>query len=230
MSTIQGVALVNPAHQPAIVSLLETIQRLPPQTVLTPTTGKRRKDDTEERVWDTENIIWANMPTFSAQLTDMYEYMHHLLVGSPSSEAMISRWASANAFLARVASAWDPEYVFYLHRASYRFLRVLDVEGHPHFSVEVPAAANLFRYASCVLLKLCREEPPMPGVPIGIFAQKPREYEEGKKVLWNRPGYSMDRWAWWKTRWEQLTFDGELDDGIRTHAREALVVMKHAEL
>ena len=230
MGNIQHIAVENPAHQPVIVVLLQALKRLPPQEVLAPVKSATKAHDAEDIVWGTKTINWANMPQFSAQLTDTYEYQSHLFTSSPSVEAVILRWASVNALVARLASAWDPEYVFYLHRASYRFLRVLDIEEHPHFQGELPAAANLFRYASPVLLRLSREEPPMPGVPIGIFAEKPREYDEGQHVLWKGHGYSISRWEWWKTRWGQLVAAEDFGEDLRKHAEEALAAMNAAEL
>ncbi|KAH8696992.1 hypothetical protein GQ44DRAFT_718636 [Phaeosphaeriaceae sp. PMI808] len=221
IGTLQHTALENLAHQPTIVKLLQSIQRLPPQAVQTPSQ-------------ETQNIVWSDMPQFTHYLTDMYEYQQHLFISSPSPspDSVISKWASVNAWVARLVSTRIDTIGgvdYYIHRASCCFLRVLDVEGHPHFKDDIPATANLFRYASPVILRLCREEIVSLHPPIGIFYENSREISEGKKLLWTKLGYSMDRWAWWKTRWGQLAASSELE-GLQGDVKDALAAMKAAEL
>lgn len=227
LNTIQHLAIVNPTHQDALITLLQSIQHSAPQTVQVP--GKEGSTESIK-----ESIVWADMPRFTHQLTDLYDYEHFLFMKSPSSESAISRWASVNAWLARLVTTKVKALggvAFYMHRASHRFIRVLDVEGHPTFAGEIPAAANLFRYASPAILALCREKPSPPkDVDVGIFRVNPLEHSEGKAVLWSQPGYSMERWLWWKVRWGQLASDSELDEGIKTHAKDALTAMVTAQV
>ncbi|KAF2819515.1 hypothetical protein CC86DRAFT_471968 [Ophiobolus disseminans] len=226
LNTLQHTALTNPQHQAAIVALLQALQRLPPQRVHAPTL--RRHEDKGP-----EDIDWSVLRNhFTPNLTDTYEYQRFLFGQSPTDEATITKWAIVNAWIARLVSTdmYGPGGLdYYMHRASYCFLRVLDVEGHPNFHGEVPATANLFRYASPVLLRLCREKKECPGPPIGIYAPRAAELGEGRKLLFTELGYSMERWEWWKTRWGQLVNGEEVDGGVRAHARDALEAMEGAE-
>jgi len=116
---------------------------------------------------------------------------------------------------------------YFLHRASYNFLYVLDIRGHPNFTAAVPAAANLFRFAGPVVWRLCRAEAPCSGPLIGIYSEGEVErVREGGDVLFKGLGYSMERWAWWKERWGQLAGDDSLGADGKGHAREALEAMR----
>jgi hypothetical protein len=225
ISTLQRAAIEHPAQQPAVLEVLQAIRCLPEQTVQLPVTGDNKSPGTED-------IVWSNMPHFASDLSDTYDYQRSLFEKAPSASSTISRWASVNAWIARLASTEINVIggsVFFLHRASYCFLQALDVEDHPNFEGQVPAAANLFRYASPQLLQLCREEPAPPEPPLGIFNGEAREYIEGRKVLWAGLGYAMNRWTWWKTRWEQLAGAKNLSREIREHAKEASAAMVAAE-
>ncbi|KAI1084685.1 hypothetical protein F5B20DRAFT_576007 [Whalleya microplaca] len=229
--TLHHSAIMNPTFQPIIMDLLEVIQRLPAQGV--PSEGEGID---WVAIGDENNKLWADWPLFLANLTDTYMWEEHLFLESQGADsqkdtkAATERWASANAWVARLVSSGNKKIgdTIFLHNASYRILRVLDVEGHPHFTGEVPAAANLFRYAALILLSLSREQPPPPDPPIGVYSSKAKEYSEDRKVLWSEPGYSVSRWRWWKTRWSQLAEVGDPD--IVPHAREALVAMEEAEV
>jgi hypothetical protein len=119
---------------------------------------------------------------------------------------------------------------YYMHRASYNFLYVLDVRGHANFAAALPAAANLFRYAGPVLWRMCREETACPDPAIGIFSKSVVEREaEGGEVLFAGLGYSVQRWGWWKERWGQLAGADALGEDGRANAREALEAMREAE-
>ena len=120
---------------------------------------------------------------------------------------------------------------YYVHRASYNFLYVLDIRGHARFVAAVPAAANLFRYAGPVVWRMCREETRCPDPVIGIFSASIVEREgECGEVLFGGLGYSVERWGWWKERWEQLVAANDnLGEDGRTNAREALEAMREAE-
>jgi hypothetical protein len=119
---------------------------------------------------------------------------------------------------------------YYMHRASYNFLYVLDIRGHPSFAAAVPAAANLFRYAGAVVWRMCREETGCPDPAIGIFSGGVVEREgEGREVLFGGLGYSVERWGWWKERWGQLAAADGLGEDARVNAREALKAMREAE-
>lgn len=225
ISTLQRAAIEHAAQQPAVLQLLQAIRRLPAQTVQLPVTRENNGNGTE-------NIVWSNMPHFAADLSDTYDYQRYLFEKAPSDDSTILRWASVNTWIARLACTGVDAIggnVFFLYRASHCLLQALDVEGHPHFRGQVPAAANLFRYASPRLLQLCREEPAPPEPPLGIFNAEAREFVEGREVLWTGLGYSMGRWAWWKTRWEQLAEGDNLTEETRRQGKEALAAMKAVE-
>lgn len=225
ISTLQRAAIEHPAQQPAVLQLLQAIRRLPAQTLQLPVTCENNGSGTED-------IVWSNMPHFAADLSDTYDYQRSLFEKRPSDDSTISRWASVNAWIARLACTGVDAIggnVFFLHRASHCLLQALDVEGHPNFRGQVPAAANLFLYASPRLLQLCHEEPAPPEPALGIFNGEAREYVESREVLWTALGYSMDRWAWWKMRWEELAGVQYLNKEIGRHAKEALAAMNAAE-
>lgn len=150
---------------------------------------------------------------------------------SPSDHT--AEWASLNAWIARLVATdlYGPKGLdYYMHRASYNFLYVLDVQGHAKFSTGLPAAANLFRYAGPVLLRMCQEETRCPEPPIGIFSESVVKKEgEGREVLFKGLGYSVERWEWWKKRWEQLAAATDVGEDVRADAREASEAMRGAE-
>jgi hypothetical protein len=120
---------------------------------------------------------------------------------------------------------------YYIHRASYSFLYVLDIRGHPNFAAAVLATANLFRYAELVVLRICREATRCLDPAIGIFSESvvAREGKDGE-VLFGELGHSVERWVWWKERWGQLAADDGLGEDGRANAREALEDMRRVAL
>jgi hypothetical protein len=118
---------------------------------------------------------------------------------------------------------------YYMHRASYNFLYMLDIRGYPNFAAAVPATANLFRYAGPVVSRMCREVTRCPDPAIGIFSESVVAREgKGREVLFGGLGYSVERWVWWKERWGQLAADDGLGEVGRANAREALEAMQEA--
>ncbi|KAH6129487.1 hypothetical protein HBI69_001390 [Parastagonospora nodorum] len=223
-TNLQHAAITNPQYQAPIITLLHAIKRLPTQTVHAPTLRKHADPGPEA-------IKWAELPNFSGQILDRYEYAKLQFDKSPSDHA--AEWASINAWIARLVATdlkGPKDMDYFMHRASYNFLYVLDIRGHPSSTAAVPAAANLFRFAGPVVWRLCQDETPCSGPLIGIYSEKEVErVRVGGEVVFKGLGYSMERWGWWKERWGQLASDDGLGEDGKAHAREALEAMREAE-
>ncbi|KAH7408671.1 hypothetical protein DE146DRAFT_646914 [Phaeosphaeria sp. MPI-PUGE-AT-0046c] len=223
-TTLQHAAITNPQYQTPIIKILHALKCLPPQTVHAPTLRKHVNPGPQL-------VQWAELPYFTPQITDRYEHTKVQFDKCPPEHA--TEWASINAWIARlvVTDLYGPKGLdYYMHRASYNFLYVLDVRGHANFEAALPAAANLFRYASSVVWRMCQEEIECPGPAIGIFSNTVVE-REGKdvEVLFGGLGYSMERWEWWTKQWGQLAAADDLEEDGRRNAREALEAMQEAE-
>jgi hypothetical protein len=167
------------------------------------------------------------------QILDRFEYEHGTIALGESPSDHAAEWANVNAWIAHLVSTdfFGPKGLdYFMHRASYNFLYVLDVRGHASFTAAVPAAANLFRFAGLVIWRMCREETVCLGPAIGIFSGRLTGREmERTEVLFEKLGYSVERWEWWKERWGQLAASDSLGDDGRASARGALEAMREAE-
>lgn len=84
-------------------------------------------------------------------------------------------------------------------------------------NVRVIAAAQYFIHAAWFILNF------PPDRETHVVWERDSELWNGKK------GYSLDRWAWWKQRWEELRQNQALSDGAREAARQSEVAMSKAE-
>lgn len=84
-------------------------------------------------------------------------------------------------------------------------------------NVKIIAAAQYFIHASGFILNF------PPGGNTHVLWEDDSELWKGAK------GYSLDRWAWWKKRWEELRQNEALSDDAREAARQSEVAMSKAE-
>jgi len=82
--------------------------------------------------------------------------------------------------------------------------------------INVPAASQWFLHGSRHLLQLCRNEE--------------KSYFREESELWKgKPGFSKERWEFWKERLAKLVTVEELSEGTRDLARSSGVAMGKAE-
>jgi hypothetical protein len=83
--------------------------------------------------------------------------------------------------------------------------------------VVLDTAAQVFKQASGELLRRCKEE-------------QAQGFMSSSNGLWRgQGGYSMDRWQFWKDRWNSLAEQQALSPNVRDLAREALGHMDKVE-
>lgn len=80
-------------------------------------------------------------------------------------------------------------------------------------NVRVIAAAQYFIHAAWFILNF------PPDRETHVLWERDSELWNGSK------GYSLDRWAWWKKRWEELRQSQALSDDAREAARQSEVAM-----
>ncbi|KAK8042847.1 hypothetical protein PG994_013330 [Apiospora phragmitis] len=98
---------------------------------------------------------------------------------------------------------------------SYAVVHVLERDAHPLAALELRAAVSSFRVGVTELLRLRRAEcRPEPSCALGEgFDDVQGLKGRGGKFLWTGAGgYSLERWAFWKERWQELDERRERDE------------------
>ena len=90
------------------------------------------------------------------------------------------------------------------------------------------AAAQLFIHAAPELFRRSKNNHTATGAIAKDYND--RSSKSGKQTLWTgRGGYSLERWAFWKERWEVLSNMKELSESERQAARVAIEAMDETE-
>ncbi|KAI3322250.1 hypothetical protein HD806DRAFT_501498 [Xylariaceae sp. AK1471] len=235
-SFIHGSAPRNFLYQPQILALVKAIQSLPPVKVPTP---KVDEDGGPISLGDEGNKLWEDMPSFGhdfgdimrARQADFYDNYNSSDIQKAATVA--AEWAGANAWAAQLVSLNDPRIAsdFFLYFASYSISHALEREEHPMFAQELPAAAMVFRYAAPALLRLCRERAQTDAeYALYDFEDVPQLKGQSRQSLWTGSGgYSPERWAFWKSKWQALSDASTQAAWIQDHANAAIKAMEATE-
>lgn len=173
----------------------------------------------------------SRLHIFPARHADFYD--NYNSTDTNKAAAASAEWADAIAWSMRLVSLHDPRVAsdFFLEYTSYPIQHVLEVEEHPMFAQELPAAAMAFSYAAPELLHLCRERH-QTDVKYALYGMDKASVPEGRsyKFLWIGPGgYSPERWDFWKSRWQTLSTASAPGDKIQKLASAAVSAMEGAE-
>ncbi|KAI2631822.1 hypothetical protein GGR54DRAFT_581129 [Hypoxylon sp. NC1633] len=235
-SFINSSASTNPDYQPQMLLLIKAIQKLPLVEVPTP---KLDEDGGPISLGDENERVWEDMPGFGhlwgdklrARQADFYD--NYNSTDTTKAATVSAEWANAIAWSARLVSLHDPRIAgdFFLYFTSYSISHVLEVKDHPMFARELPAAAMGFRHAAPELLRLCRQRRQTDAKYALYGTDKASETEaRGLESLWTGlGGYSLERWDFWKSRWQALGTASALEETNRTLARDAVGAMESAE-
>ncbi|KAI0134572.1 hypothetical protein BJ170DRAFT_205331 [Xylariales sp. AK1849] len=235
-SFINSSALRNLHYQPQLLSLVLAIQKLPSLEVPTP---KIDEDGEPISLGDEGSRLWEDVPGFGHQWGDNLRarqaefYDNYNSSDTDRAATVGAEWTSAVAWSAQLVSQRDPRIAgdFFLHFASYSISHVLEREHHPMFAQELPAVSMLFRFGAAELLRLCRENN-QPEIRYALydFDDVPTLQSQGRSPLWTGPGgYSLERWAFWKSRWQALSAQSSQDPSVLRHMSAAVGAMEAAE-
>ncbi|KAI6088355.1 hypothetical protein F4821DRAFT_234377 [Hypoxylon rubiginosum] len=233
---INSSARTNLHYQPQMLLLIKAIQKLPLVEVPTP---KLDEDGEAISLGDENQKVWEDMSGFGHFWGDMLRARHadfydnYNSTDTNKAAAASAEWADAIAWSMRLVSLHDPRVAsdFFLEYTSYPIQHVLEVEEHPMFAQELPAAAMAFSYAAPELLHLCRERH-QTDVKYALYGMDKASVPEGRsyKFLWIGPGgYSPERWDFWKSRWQTLSTASAPGDKIQKLASAAVSAMEGAE-
>lgn len=136
-------------------------------------------------------------------------------------------WISANAYTARLAATEDEVLSAsggHLRRAFQSIVTALEVDTGDKEPEDLEAAAQLFKYAAPQVYRLCREAKE-------VDRYHPLWHGRVNKNPIREPfdGPSVERWEFWKERWEVLAGMPMFTEDGRRAAVEALEAMNCAE-
>ncbi|KAK8108927.1 hypothetical protein PG984_014728 [Apiospora sp. TS-2023a] len=224
---INHSAASNLPYQAQMLSLVRTIQNLPALEVPEP---REDEDGGHISLGDEGKKLWADMPGLGDAWGDDLIAYKATFYDSPETKGAFTKWANAQAWSSRLVSTHDARIAgdFFMHFTSYPIVHVLERDAHPLAALERPAAALAFRVGAAELLRLCRAEcRPEPSCALGEGFDDVRGLKgRGGTVLWTGTGgYSLERWAFWKGRWQELNEKHGRDEDIVA----VLEAMSHAE-
>ncbi|KAK7918459.1 hypothetical protein PG985_010333 [Apiospora marii] len=168
------------------------------------------------------------MPGFGHSWGDDLMAFQYTLYDKPETKDAASTWANAQAWSARLVSLHDSRIAsdYFMDFASYPIVHVLERDANPLATLELPAAALAFRVGAAELLRLCRagcRPDASCALDEGFDDVAPFNKGRGGKGLWTGAGgYSLERWGFWKRRWQELGDEGRGGDVDAVAVLEAM--------
>ncbi|KAK2612309.1 hypothetical protein QQS21_001735 [Conoideocrella luteorostrata] len=202
--------------QPQIINILKHIRTLPRKP--------EPKGEGEEFIDLDDGFYWRELTDWGINWADAFNsYGAQLFnTASPNPEERAvrkDRWNSACGYSARLASTGDAMLSFgaSLDLATRAISDGLETDLTEKDYGSIDAAAQVFKHASSELLRRCK-------------AKQATGLMSDSSGLWSgQDGYSMERWQFWKDRWNSLAKQQASSPNIHDSAREALRHMDKVE-
>ncbi|KAJ4163566.1 hypothetical protein LMH87_005287 [Akanthomyces muscarius] len=202
--------------QPQVINILKHIRTLP---------GRPEPKGEGEGFIDLDDgFYWRELTDWGINWADAFNSYSAQLFNAacPTQEerrARERRWNSACRYSARLASTGDATLSLgaSLDLATTAISEGLETDLTEQGSGCLDTAAQVFEHASGELWRRCKEKQAE-----GVLSSS--------NGLWRgQAGYSIDRWQFWKDRWNSLAEQQAISPNIRDLAKEALAHMDMVE-
>jgi hypothetical protein len=210
---LNDTAVALPCAQPRIISILRTIRTLPK--------AREPKGEWEDCIDLEDGFYWRELTAWANDWWDNFNHYaaNYFLEACPNEQEKARRkvaWTSACTYTARLVATGDEALSAYgrvLECGTWAVQDALEDEK----LVCLDAAAQLFVYAGSELYLRCKEGP-NEGMSVK------------KDSLWKgEKGFSVERWRFWRERWDVLAKCESLSDDERGVAEQAFEAMGNVE-